>query len=479
MRKIIFLAIYLGGILFYLSPTDFKELIDLALKNDAQLKQLKLSLNNALLEEKRSKLKQGTSITIGNSSSPAISLSYSYPGNSYRISTTPFISLNLGDPYYTNISLASTLTSTLSPQGPQVSITPTLSIQQPLNTILGLTESTILTDTQSLYNVEKAKIAIQERVIEIKEEIASQIKIILQTEEELGKDNYLLETKENQLTKMEKLGSYSRESYEYLALRNDIKNLKRSIAYQKRKLHILKRKLEYSVGQKIDKVPGPPPENKLPSGYMQPIEKINLNTNPDYRLASLEKNIANLKLENQTENPLPEYSVGISYFQATSNTQQQGTNFLRESFSFKLEDLLVQANISQELFTGGIDGEVLLSWTYNFDKEEEEIETEELTNNLKIAELKLARVRKKIEQTVTDINLSLQELINEKKTIEDNIKLAKKHLDQLKLQFDRGLISIDQVNSATWNLKELEIQAKLNILNIYLLGLKREELFME
>ncbi len=482
MKKPVFLLLYIIGISLSLFGMDFNALMDMAIKNDPQLKQLKLSLDNAILEKKRSELQPGISVTIGNNTSPSLSISHSFTNNNSTVSITPYVSLNLGDPYYTNFSVASRLTSTFTPEGPKIQIAPSLSVSQPLNSILGLTESTELTEKQNLYYIEKAKIAIQNRITEIKEEFLSQIKLILQTEQELEKNEYLLGTEENQLTKTEKLGNYSKDSYEYLALDNEIKNLKRTIEYLKTKLEMLKQELEHIVGMKIDKLPEPPTENKIPPDFMRPIEKIDLEHNPDYILANIEREIALLKLKNQTEGTLPEYTVGLGYSSGTNSTTPQNqtdSNLIRESFSFKLEDISLQATISQKLSTGDINGEVTFSWTHNFDNTEEKIDTEELTNNLEIAKLKLLDTIKKVKQSVADINISLGQLINERLAIKSNTIITQKQLKQIKERFNKGLATSDQVNEVVWNLKELKFEDKLNIISIYLLAVKREGLFIQ
>ncbi len=480
MKKIIVLFIYITGFSLSIFSLDFNTLVDIAIKNDLLLKQLKLSLNNAILEKKLSEHKPGISVTIGNNTSPALSLSHSFNSNTSSIIFTPYLALKLGYPYLTNLSVTSRLTSTLTPDGPIVSIDPSISLSQPLNDILGITESTELTEKQNLYDIEKAKIAIQNRTTAIKEELLSQIKLIIQTEKELAKNNYLLKVKKDQISTMEKLSNYSKESYEYLVLNNEIKNIERNIKYLKAKLTMLKKELEYIEGTTIDELPQPPTENELPLNYMRPITYIKLQDNPEYRLASIEQEMALLKLKKQTENSLPEYSVGLDYSTAISSPTSKnstGSNLLREGFSFKLDEISLQVNISQELSTGDINGELSFTWTHSFDNTEEEINTKKLTNNLQIAKLNLKSITRRVNQSVEEINISLAQLINEKLAIKSNLTIAQKQLEQVKEKLNKGLATVDQLEDATWNIKELEYENKLNTIDIYLLGLKREKLF--
>ncbi len=453
MKKTTFVLIFLG-VLFSLPAMDYERLLEAALQNDRQMVLLEKSLENQELRIQRENLEAPFSITLGTGNSD-VSVTQTFPsapsGSSTSLSLNPHVSMNLGDPNGTGIGLDMPVSLLFPYDGSPAAytLTPSVSVSQPLNPLIGLEESEELGKLVDFYTLEQKKINLLSRRLAVQKSLLNSITGLKALERNIIQADIDIESASKELEKAETLGTYSKKSAKFRQLEVGLLKLKRD-----REILVLKqankwKDLEEMIGISLDKLP-----ESLPEANLNIQRKIETSWSSYLYLAGLEERIAELRLEQETAAYVPRLSVGGSYGMKIVDFSTISNHNLSGSFEGIFEDFSVYGS-----FGGSIDGKSITT-TFGFswrlpDKRASELMIRELENSLNIARLNTETAEELYRNRLETLEMDVIEIENRVQDGVENREIAEIELKEAEARFELGIINKDALDASRWKMKKI------------------------
>jgi hypothetical protein len=453
MKKTAFVLIFLG-VLFSLPAMDYERLLEAALQNDRQMVLLEKSLENQDLRIQRDNLEMPFSLTVGTGTSD-VSVTQTFPsapsGSSTSLSLNPRVSMNFGDPYGTEIGLDLPVTLLFPYDGAPAAYTlsPSVSVSQPLNPLIGLEESEELGKLEDFYALEQKRISLLSRRLAVQKSLLNGITGLKVLERNIIQADRDIESAVNELEKTKTLGTYSRESAKFRQLEVGLLKLKREMEILVLKQANKWQDLEEMIGISLDKLP----EN-LPESNLDIRGEIEASWSPSLYLAGLEERIAELRLEQETAAYIPRLSVGGSYGMKIEDFSTISNHNLSGSFEGIFEDFSVYGS-----FGGSIDGKSITA-TFGFswslpDRRASELMIRELENSLDIARLNTETAEELYRNTLEALEMDVLEMENRIQDGIENREITELELKEAEARFEHGIINKDSLDASRWKLKKI------------------------
>ncbi len=426
------------------------DILKMAEENNCQIKNLKTNIENVQLRIDKKNLDRifSVSASSGNSGSSGSDINFTYTSNQENgnpdmvLSGSPAVSIGLGDPMETEIQIKTPFSINFQ-EGIPFIFTPQISIMQPLNDLLGLTENTTLEDMEDLYSFKKAEIDLYKKIKSVQIDTLTKIKNIYELEKSLKELAENIKDAEDEINKVKSLRIYSPESSTFLSLGFNLDKLKREKEFSLSKYKLKWKELETITGTEIKELPLIEQTAFLFPDINQPAK------NPDIYLAALIKNIEEQKLNDILSPFTPEFSIGSSYKVEADNNQLSGHN-LEGTIKGIFENFSLSTSIG-----GVIDKkETYLSLGFSWslpDKRAENIDIKEYKNNLLIADVNLTSAETDFVYAVDTLNIQFKELENRTRNLQDSIILSGIELEEAVGLYSKGLISKRELEHAQWN----------------------------
>ena len=467
---VVFAVVFINVQLLF--PEDLNWFLDTAVKNDYQLKVLKINLKNTQLEIKKNNLDSVLSLTILVDNT---GLSYSWADEAsaepLSIYSSPSVTLGLADPLETQITAGTDARIYTGGQNGTSSLKlyPGLSINQPLNKFLGLENSTDAQDLSDKISVKQGEIAVLKREIELKTLVLNKLKTLYSAEKELKTINVNIMDAKKTFNDAEKLGTYSPESVKYMQLKYALSRLKREKITAEETLKSRRADLEMAVGSKFVSLPEILPDVKLELPSLNDIKR-----NPDMYIAYLRILKDKAKLKEQSASEVPQLSTGVSVARTSTGSPDisgEGNADTDISGTFKgiFEDFSVSASIGGTIDSKTIYLKTGFSWALP-DNRIKDIDKGISRNTIESDELQVKLLEHSFRSKISAIKLELKDFENRNSNLKENREIAELNLKDAKTQFDNGMISVEGVKDAQWQLDSLEYDKKALLLDKLITG---------
>jgi hypothetical protein len=437
-----------------LPAMDFDQLIQGALENDRQMELLRLSIENKELRLQRSQLDDPFSISVGTGSSDVSfyqAFSSAPTGSSTVVSLDPYIELDLGDPYDTGIELDLPMSLNLNSGGNTFTVSPSVSISQPLNPLFGWEESTELEDLEDFVSLEGSRVSILSRELVIKKallQLIRELKLMERSRIQMERD---VQYASNELEKTRALGTYSPESAKYQRLEVDLRRLQQDQEMLNRNLQSRWKRLERVVGTNVDSLP-----DQIPSANLALPDDPEETWNTSIYFAAFDEKIARLVLEEEDKEPIPTFSVSGSYgMSITSDAVPPLSNHtLSGSLSGDFEDFSIYASLSGNFSGKSLSAAFGFSWSLP-DNRADGLIRKERENDLEVARLNLASARESFGDSLEALRMGLLNLEYRTQSASDERMITELELQEAQARFEIGIINEDTLDAAVWKVEKL------------------------
>lgn len=455
-----------------LFPEELNWFLETAVKNDYQLEILKNDLENTVLGIKKNNLDIPFSLTVS-ADNTGLTSSTAGGGSDVLLSmySSPTVTLGLADPLETDITAGTDISIGIDSQNGTSSLKlyPSFTVNQPLNKILGLENSTESQDLTDKLAVTQGEILIKKREIECKTLVLNTLKNLYAAEKKLKEIDVSIMDAQKTFHDAVTLGSYSPKSLKYLQLKFSLSRLKRERITAERTLKNRRADLEAVIGSKFVSVP-----EILPYVTLKVPSVDNSEENPDISLANLrmEKDIETLK--EQSVSDVPQLSTGLSMARTNSDipdTDISGTfKSIFENFSFSV-------SVGGTIDSKSVYVKTGVSWSLP-DSRIKNINKTISKNTIESDRLQVKLLEQSFRSRISAMKLELEDLENRGSNLTEEQEIAERNLKDVKNQFENGLISVEGVKKVQWQLDSLEYDKKALLLDKLITGQDIEELVL-
>lgn len=451
---------------------DLNWFLNTAAKNDYQLKILKNEQKNILLGIKKNNLDSVFSLTLSAENS---GVSYSWAdaasGEPLKVTSSPSVTIGLADPLETQVIAGADVTvGAGSEKGTSsLELYPSLSINQPLNKILGLENSTESQDIADKISIKEKEIEILKREIELKTLVLNKLKDVYAAEKELKTVDVNIMDAAKAFNDAVKLGTYNRESSKYLQLKYSLSKLKRQKELAFKTLKNKRAALERAVGSKFASIPESLPDVKLKLPSLDDIKN-----NPDMYLAYLRILKDKAKLNEQVTPDVPQLSAGVSVVRkGTDSTGISGSvkadTDISGTFKGVFEDFSVSAAVGGMVNSRTVYLRTGISWSLP-DNRIKNIDEDISRNTIASDELQVKLLKDSFFSNLESIRLKLEDFKNRREGLKEDTEIAQLRLKEAETQVENGIISKEEFKDVQWQLDSLEYEKKAFLLDKLITG---------
>ena len=440
---------------------DFQEMLDLAEQNDRQLEMLLLSLDNLKLSIERSDLKSPFSLAAGTEGT-YLGVDTATDPAELSLGSESFVSLTLPEPAETELTVFFTNPLYLDFDTPDNNtIEPTISVHQPINSLVGLKASE---ETEKLANersLRGAEIAIQRRKIGLRSGIAGRVRALVQSERSVRGTERSIQALKDELEKAKILGSPGSGSTEFKRMEIELRKAERQLHFFIQQNNRMKTNLSALLGMEVEGVPAGIPQVDLSIYTGLDAAEV-----PDVELSKLDISVAESAYRDIEAPFIPEFSAGVAY--------TIGANTLSGSFGVDFEYLSLGVSVSNTFGDeSSLNASFDISWSLP-DKRREAIDKKISQNDLRASEIDLVAAETDSRDEIETFQLSLLEIEQRVLDLEDDILIAELELEDVREQFLLGVKTKQEVDDARWNIDSLEYERQLISLDAYTLMLDME-----
>jgi hypothetical protein len=437
-----------------LPAMDFDQLTQGALANDRQMELLRISAENRELRMQRSHLDDPFSISIGTGSSDVSfyqAFASAPSGSSTVVSLNPYVELGLGDPYDTGVELDLPMSLNLSSAGNTFTMSPSLSISQPLNPLFGWEESTELADLEDFISLEGSRVSILSRELTIKKallQLIRELKLMERSRIQTARD---VQYATDELEKTRALGTYSPESAKYQRLEVNLRRLRQDQEMLDRNHHNRWKKLERMVGTTVDSLP-----EEIPAANLALPDDPEESWNTSIYFAVFDEKISRLVLEEEDKEPIPTFSVSGSYGMSISSdaVPPLSSHKLSGSLSGDFEDFSIYGSLSGNFTGKSLSATFGFSWSLP-DNRADGLIRRERENDLEVARLNLDSARETFGDSLEALRMDLLNLEYRTQRGSDERMITELELQEAQARFDIGIINEDTLEDAVWKVEKL------------------------
>jgi len=469
--------ISISPVLCPLYSEDLNWFLDTALKNDYQLKIDRLALKNTKLGIKKNNMDAVFSLTL---SAENTGVSYSWAdkyladGTSvapFTVYSSPSVILRLADPLETQITAGADASVGMgSPDGStSLELYPRLSINQPLNKILKLENSTQAQDIADKLSVKQLEIEILKRETELKILVLNRLKDIYSSEKSLQSININIMNAQKAFNDAVKLGTYNSGSSKFIELKYGLVKLKRQQNLVSKTLENKNAELKRLLGSAFKSLPERLPEVKLALPSLD-----NMALNPDMYLAYLRILKDRATLNEQATPDVPVLSAGVSVSSGNGGTADvlstgKADTDISGTFKGVFENLSFSAAVGGMVNSKSVYLKTGISWSIP-DNRIKNIDEDISRNVIASDELQVKLLRDSFLSKRENIRLELEEFKNRDEDLRADTEIAKLKLKEAKIQYNSGIISEEELKSLQWQLDSLTYDRKALLLDKLLAG---------
>ena len=458
-----------------LPALDLEQLYRGALENDRQTLLLQMSRENQELRIRKGKLESPFHISVGTGSSD-VSFSQAFAsapgGSSTVISLKPFVEMDFGGSAKTGIDLQLPMSFTFAGGVSSYTVSPSLAVTQPLNSLLGLAGSAELEELQEFYGLEDTRIGLLSREFTVKKTLLGHLKKIKLLERSLVLNERGVASSETELDKVTALGTYSEESAKYKQLQVNLERMKRDRLQLQRTGQKYWADLSKLVGQAVNELPAP-----LPEAMLEPPADPDGSWNPDLYFAWMDERIAGLQLASAQAEFIPQFSMGGSYGLSVTDFSSVSGHSLGITFSGTFEDLSVFGSFGGNLSGRSMSAAFGFAWSQP-DHRADDLTLLEKENSLASARLRLEAAQESFEATVESLREEILDIENRRLRLEESRMLAELELEEAKSRFDLGIVNEDVLDASSWAVENLACDEYVLVVDRLLLQLDIEEFLL-
>ena len=418
----------------HIGALDFEEMLDSAVDRDPRLTRAQLSLESQQIRIQKRE------------ASEKLKLSFSLSGPSYTFNPSTSsvhtagigatASASLGNPYFSSVSLNLNTPSFLS-WPPE--LRGTLSVSQPLNSLLGWQPTTALKMDERI-DLEKAQLSLLLERLTIKRDLIGEIKGAINKQLKItGIENRIDEVREAD-DRSKKMGIFKEGSYQAVSSQLSIEELTEEKQIEEEELDYIKTLLSERIGVEQFIIP-----EKLPEIPLVPPALSEERSNPAVYFAERDFALVEEQYKETAYSRYPDLSV---------------------SSSFSMQDLSLSLafSLSWQLFDSGL-----------FAHSQKEYE-----KTIEILRLNVSDAKRSFRRAVESMGFSIQNIQFRKNNLERNRKLAALQLSECAVQMEKGLKTEKQCEELKSAIEldnvKYGMQEKIIRLDAYLLWLEKQAL---
>jgi hypothetical protein len=463
MKKLL-LFLSLTCVNLSITAVEIGELFDAAIEADSQTSILTLSLANKRLQIERAGLKDGLHVSLNLGGLTASHDFEPAPGTT-SVSASPSVSINLGHPYETDLSLSLPLSFSFGQAPPPSSLSPLLSVSQPLS----LGEEDPIGDLEDLTALRQAEVNLKKRSITVRRSLLSSLKALIALERSLVVNQRSIDSALKAVEKERALGIDLESSISFIDITQSLDQLRRKRGLLEQEQQMLWEDLEQDTGRKIDTLP-----ESIPGVSLVGLTDIQEQTHPAVYFALLDERIAALKLAEERGSARPDFSVDGSYQLKTTDFTVDD-HIVSGTFNAGFEDVSVSASLQGSIPGKSLSLTVGLTWSQP-DTRAKALTIREKENNLEIARISLERARRDLRRTVRQLEFDIIELNERSLKLEESRRVAQLRLAESQTWFEQEIIGEEELEQSQWNSAKLEFDERLLALDILLAGFDIESL---
>jgi len=471
MKKILWVTAFIF-ITCFLFATEIEEILISALDNDQQIKILKKKLEIVIVDYLYAQENDPISLIL-KTGAKGIGVEWNWvqTNNNFAFFMEPQLSIYAGEELGTRIDV-NLFQRTVFSQNTNTNIRIDVAIVQPLNRLFNLYFENDINEMKAFYEVEKARIELLKRSVDVQIDIFLKVSDIYQVYQELNDIEANLIQSESDYNQLIQLGKYEKNSPDYKLIEYQYKKAKLNKDKQKIKLQRQFQDLSRFTGINITALPDilDTPELLLPE-----LDKINQFS--DYYLANLNEEIQREKWH-QIVNQYPELNLLFKYTNYENEWSQARNDDIAGGVSVAYNNFLISLLTGVKIQENTLYFSLGFSYTFP-DFKKEEYERQRAEKDLELAELEKNAAIQELVETFFQLETDYIDTSNNLQITGQEIEIKSIEIEKTQTEIKAGIAIEQDLQKYMFEKYSFESQKNKYIINLYIIILKFQRLLME
>jgi hypothetical protein len=381
-------------------------------------------------------------------------------GDDYTtLSTAPQATVQLASPLGTLVSVS--VPTSINLGGAEIrGSTPTVSVTQPLNKLLGMSTDPVGDLTRG-QGVESARIALARQMISVEKDVVTRLRALWAGESALGELAVQIEGARTDLDEARTLGTYAAGSAGLARLEQALRSLEHKRTLQEAKQQRALRDLSRVVGRSVDA-----PPSELPAADLAlPPEKASA-AGPDVRTAITALRVEQERYREDFGDKSPELTVTGSFSRSlntrirTRDVREYTATETSAQVGVAFDHLTIKAGPGVIQETGTVYFGAEVTWTPPANKLDE-LDRRKQLNAIAAKQAAVAAAERAFAESLSELESRVLDLSLQAEDIAQSGAVAESSLREAEARSTRGLADARELREARWAVASVGYQQKL------------------